>query len=256
MNKTALVTGGTRGIGLGIAESLADSGYNLALNGMRPESSVKEVLEKLENKGVSVLYVQGDIGKTEDREEIVAKSLAHFKRINVLVNNAGVAPRIRKDILEIEENDFDYLLDINLKGTFFLTQAVAKDMLERKKQDRAFEASIITITSISSEVASVNRAEYCISKAGLSMLTKLMATRLGEAGIAVYEVRPGVIETDMISAVKSKYEDLIAHGLTIEKKLGQPADIGRIVKSLADGALPYATGQVITADGGLTLKRL
>jgi len=256
MDKTALITGGTRGIGLGIAEHLAAAGYHLVLNGQRPEESVKEVLQMLESKGVSVLYLRGDIGKREDRERIVARSVAHCKRINVLVNNAGVAPRVRKDILEVEEEDYDYLLDINLKGTFFLSQLVAKHMMEKKKADSTFAGSIITINSISAEVASINRGEYCISKAGLAMLTKLLATRLGDAGIPVYEVRPGVIETDMIAAVKSKYEDLIAGGLTIEKRLGSPGDIGKIVATLAGGNLPYATGQVIVADGGLTLQRL
>ena len=256
MKKVALITGGTRGIGLGIAEHMAAAGYHLVLNGMRPDAAVQEVLKKLEGMGAAVHYVQGDIGRKTDRDKIVVESLRRFKAIHVLVNNAGVAPRVRKDLLEIEETDFDYLLDINLKGTFFLTQAVAKLMLENKGQQPEFEASIITISSISAEVASINRGEYCMSKAGLGMMTKLMATRMGEAGIPVYEVRPGVIDTDMISSVKGKYEDLLANGLTIEKRLGQPADIGRIVVALASGALPYSTGQVINADGGLMLRRL
>lgn len=256
MKKVALITGGTRGIGLGIAEHMAAAGYHLVLNGMRPDAAVQEVLQKIEGMGAAVHYVQGDIGQKADRDKIVQESLSRFKAIHVLVNNAGVAPRVRKDLLEIEEADYDYLLDINLKGTFFLTQAVAKLMLEKKGQHPEFEASIITISSISAEVASINRGEYCMSKAGLGMMTKLMATRMGESGIPVYEVRPGVIDTDMISSVKGKYEDLLAKGLTIEKRLGQPADIGRIVVALASGALPYSTGQVINADGGLMLRRL
>ncbi|MEQ8415706.1 MAG: 3-ketoacyl-ACP reductase [Imperialibacter sp.] len=254
--KVALITGGTRGIGLGIAKSLAAAGYDLALNGMRPVEDIKEVIKELEKLGAKVAYVEGNLGVKEDREKMIFQTLAHFQRLNLLVNNAGVAPRVRKDVLEIDEDDYDYMLDINLKGTFFLSQLVANQMLKEKASEPAFEGSIITISSISAEVASINRGEYCMAKAGLGMMTKLLATRLGEAGIPVYEVRPGVIETDMISKVKGKYEELIANGLTVEKRLGQPEDIGRIVASLATGCIPYATGQVIMADGGLTLRRL
>ncbi len=254
--KVALITGGTRGIGLGIAKKLASAGFDLAINGMRPVEDIQEVVQELEKLGARVVYVQGNLGVTEDRKKIVFQTLTYFKKLNVLVNNAGVAPRVRKDILEIDEDDFDYMLNINLKGTFFLSQEVAKQMLREKAVFPAFEGSIINISSVSAEVASLNRGEYCIAKAGLAMVTKLLATRMGEAGIPVYEVRPGIIETDMISKVKGKYEDLIANGLTIEKRLGQPEDIGRIVATLATGDIPYATGQVITADGGLTLRRL
>lgn len=254
--KVALITGGSRGIGLGIAKALASHGYDLAVNGMRPAEEVADVLSELRGLGAGVLYVQGNLGERADRVRMVDQILAHFKTIHVLVNNAGVAPRVRKDILEMTEEDFDYVLDINLKGTFFLSQLVANTMLRQKGTNPAFEGSIITISSISAEVASVNRGEYCMSKAGLGMMTKLLATRLGEAGIPVYEVRPGVIETDMIAKVKGKYEELIANGLTVEKRLGQPEDIGKIVAALATGSIPYATGQVITADGGLTIRRL
>ena len=254
--KVALITGGTRGIGLGIAKALAAAGYDLALNGMRPEADIRPVVQELKQLGAQIIYIQGNLGVTEDREKMVFQTMSHFQKLNVLVNNAGVAPRVRKDILEIDEDDYDYMLDINLKGTFFLSQLVANQMLKEKAAIPAFDGSIITISSISAEVASINRGEYCMAKAGLGMMTKLLATRLGEAGIPVYEVRPGVIETDMISQVKGKYEELIANGLTVEKRLGQPEDIGRIVASLATGGIPYATGQVIVADGGLTLRRL
>jgi len=254
--KVALITGGSRGIGLGIAKALAAHGYDLAVNGMRPAEEVADVLIELQSLGAGVLYVQGNLGERADRVRMVEQTLAHFTTIHVLVNNAGVAPKVRKDILEITEEDFDYVLDINLKGTFFLSQMVANTMLRQKATNPAFEGSIITISSISAEVASVSRGEYCISKAGLGMMTKLLATRLGEAGIPVYEVRPGVIETDMIAKVKGKYEELIANGLTVEKRLGQPEDIGKIVAALATSSIPYATGQVITADGGLTIRRL
>jgi 3-oxoacyl-[acyl-carrier protein] reductase len=252
----ALITGGTRGIGLGIAKALATAGYDLMLNGMRPEADIQPVVQELEKFGAKVAYVQGNLGVKEDREKMVFQTLTQFRKLNLLVNNAGVAPRVRKDVLEIDEDDYDYMLDINLKGTFFLSQLVANQMLKEKAASATFEGSIITISSISAEVASINRGEYCMAKAGLGMMTKLLATRLGEAGIPVYEVRPGVIETDMISKVKGKYEELIENGLTVEKRLGQPEDIGRIVASLATGGIPYSTGQVIMADGGLTLRRL
>ncbi|MEQ9377171.1 MAG: 3-ketoacyl-ACP reductase [Imperialibacter sp.] len=254
--KVALITGGTRGIGLGIGKALAAAGYDLMLNGMRPEADIQPVVQELEKLGAKVAYVQSNLGVKEDREKMVFQTLTRFRKLNLLVNNAGVAPRVRKDVLKIDEEDYDYMLDINLKGTFFLSQLVANQMLKEKAASATFEGSIITISSISAEVASINRGEYCMAKAGLGMMTKLLATRLGEAGIPVYEVRPGVIETDMISKVKGKYEELIANGLTVEKRLGQPEDIGRIVASLATGGIPYATGQVIVADGGLTLRRL
>jgi len=254
--KVALITGGSRGIGLGIAKALAAHGYDLAINGMRPAEEVSEVLNGLRSLGAGVLYVQGNLGERANRVRMLEETLTHFKTIHVLVNNAGVAPRVRKDILEITEDDFDYVLDINLKGTFFLSQLVSNAMLQQKTTNPAFEGSIITISSISAEVASISRGEYCMSKAGLGMMTKLLATRLGAADIPVYEVRPGVIETDMIAKVKGKYEELIANGITVEKRLGQPEDIGKIVAALATGSIPYATGQVITADGGLTIRRL
>jgi 3-oxoacyl-[acyl-carrier protein] reductase len=255
MNKSALITGGSRGIGLGIAEALGKQGYRLAINGVRDEDEVEQQLDYL-RRFTDVVYCQGNIGDLRDHKAIMAKAFARFKTIDVLVNNAGVAPKNRKDILELDEESYDRLMDINLKGTFFLTQVVAQQMLAEKKSNKDYAPSIITITSMSAEVASINRAEYCMSKAALSMMTKLFATRLAEADIPVYEVRPGIIQTDMTSGVKEKYDKLINEGLTLEKRWGTPADIGKIVVALASGTIPYATGQVIAADGGLTVRRL
>jgi 3-oxoacyl-[acyl-carrier protein] reductase len=256
MGKTALVTGGSRGIGYGVAEALAQSGFDLVINGIREESHVTAQLEALKKFKVDVIYCPGNIGNEADRKAIVEKAFTHFKSVNVLVNNAGVAPRIRKDILALAEADFDYLMDINLKGTFFFTQAVANRMIAEKKTNPDYKASIISITSISAEVASVNRGEYCMSKAGLAMMTKLFAVCLAEWNIPVYEVRPGIIETDMTSGVKEKYDTLIREGLTLEKRWGKPEDIGKIVAALAKGDIPYSTGQVIVPDGGMGVRRL
>ncbi|HKZ39029.1 MAG TPA: 3-ketoacyl-ACP reductase [Chryseolinea sp.] len=256
MGKTALITGGSRGIGYGIATSLARQGYSLAINGVRKEEEVKEQLDGLKKFNTEVVYCQGNIGNSEEREKIVSQTIAQFKVIDLLVNNAGVAPQTRKDILELDEVSYERLMDINLKGTFFLTQLVARNMLQAKKEDVDYHGCIITITSMSAEVASINRAEYCMSKAALSMMTKLFAIRLGDENIPVYEVRPGIIRTDMTAGVKEKYDTLIEQGLTLEKRWGTPEDIGQIVASLAKGDIPYATGQIITADGGLTISRL
>ena len=255
MAKSALITGGSRGIGLGIAEALAKQGYNLAINGVRNEDDAREQLDVL-RKMTDVVYCQGNIGDLNDHKEILSRALSHFKSIDVLVNNAGVAPKTRKDIMELDEEGYDRLMDINLKGTFFLTQQVAREMLAARNKNPEYHPCIITITSMSAEVASINRGEYCISKAGLSMMTKLFAIRLADADIPVYEVRPGIIQTDMTSGVKEKYDRLIEGGLTLEKRWGTPADIGRIVAALAKGEVPYSTGQVIAADGGLTIQRL
>ena len=255
MEKSALITGGSRGIGLGIAEALGKLGYRLAINGIRSEEEVSEQLNYL-RKYTDVFYCPGNIGDLADHKSIVESAIDRFKKIDVLVNNAGVAPKIRKDIMELDEEGYDRLMDINLKGTFFLTQAVARHMLTEKARNSDYSPSIITITSMSAVVASINRAEYCMSKAALSMMTTLFATRLADAGIPVYEVRPGIIQTDMTSGVKEKYDKLIQEGLTLEKRWGTPADIGKIVGALASGSIPYSTGQVIQADGGLTVRRL
>lgn len=256
MKQVALITGGTRGIGLGIAIELAKEGIHLAVSGMRSEDKVTAVLEELRSYGVDAVYCQGDVGVVADRESVVSKVRDTFGHLNFLVNNAGVAPKERLDLLEAKEESFEYVMKTNLQGPYFLSQAVASWLVEQKKEDPSFFGAIINISSISATVASVNRGEYCVSKAGMSMMTKLFATRLGAFDIPVYEIRPGVIETDMTSGVKEKYDQLFREGLSPQARWGKPSDIGKIVKALASGLLPYSTGEVIMADGGLTIPRL
>lgn len=256
MKKVALVTGGSRGIGLGIAEELAARGFDLAINGVRPESDVTPVLKNLKDRGSDAVYCQGDIASSSDRTRIIQRVKGHFGKLNVLVNNAGIAPKERRDILEATEESFDHVISTNLKGNYFLTQQAAKWMINLRKADPGFEACIINVSSISATVASVNRGEYCISKAGISMATQLFAVRLGEFNIPVFEVRPGVISTDMTSGVKEKYDKMIEQGLCVTPRWGYPDDVGKVVGALAAGGFAYSTGQVIMVDGGLTLPRL
>ena len=256
MSKVAFITGGTRGIGLGIAKSLAQKGFDLALNGMREKDSVLPVLEELEKSGIQAKYFQGNIGSAEDRSRILEEILEKFGKINILVNNAGVAPKVRADILDVVEDDFDYVVDTNMKGTFFLSQSIAKSMIKSKEKYPEEYFTIITITSVSAVLASTNRVAYCMSKSGLSMMNQTFAVRLAEFEIPVFELRPGVIETDMTAGVKEKYQTQIANGLTLEPRMGKPEDIGNMVAALADGILTYGTGQIITMDGGMTVGRL
>jgi len=256
MKRVALITGGSRGIGFGIAKHLAENGFDICINGVREETDVTDVLIELRATGADVIYCQGDVSSTADRKIILQKVKDYFGKLHVLVNNAGVAPKERKDILETTEESFDRLIATNLKSTYFLTQDVANWMIAQKKADISFQPCIINISSISATVASVNRGEYCVSKAGISMVTQLFAVRLGEFDIPVYEVRPGVIYTDMTSAVKEKYDKLIDEGLCVQKRWGYPEDVGKAVSALAVGNFPYSTGQVIMVDGGLTLPRL
>jgi len=256
MNRVALVTGGARGIGLGIAQCLAIEGCDLALCGVRPPAAAEKAVYGLRAAGRDVMYVQADVSAAEDRTRLLAGLKARFGRLNVLVNNAGVAPEVRADILEASEESYDRVMGINLKGPYFLTQAVANWMVAQRKEDADFAGCIINISSMSATVASPNRGEYCLSKAGVSMATKLWAARLGEFGIPVYEVCPGVVMTDMTAAVKDKYDRLIAGGLTVQQRWGYPEDVGKAVAMLVRGDLPYSTGQSIMVDGGLTLQRL
>ena len=255
MKRVALITGGSRGIGFGIAKHLAQNGFDLAVNGVREEKAVADVLQELRNTGADVLYCQGDVSLTGDRKKIIEQVKKHFGKLHVLVNNAGVAPKERKDILETTEESFDRLMATNLKSTYFLSQHVANWMIEQKKANTSFTSCIINVSSVSATVANVNRGEYCVSKAGMSMVTQLFAVRLGEFDIPVYEVRPGVIYTDMTVAVKEKYDKLIVEGLTVQKRWGYPDDVGKAVSALAFGSFPYSTGQVIMIDGGITLSR-
>ncbi len=256
MKPVAFVTGGSRGIGLGISKQLCENGYDVAINGVRGEDQVQDVLDELRSSGADVIYCQGDIRSAEDREAIVDKLRSHYGRLNVLVNNAGVAPKERLDPLEATEESYDRVMGINLKGPYFLTQGIARWMVEQKEEDDAFSGTIVTVGSISATVVSPNRGEYCISKAGLAMHSKIWAVRLAEYDINVYEVRPGVIKTDMTSGVQEKYDRLIADGLTVQQRWGYPEDLGKAVLSLADGNFAYSTGEVIMVDGGLTIPRL
>ncbi len=256
MKRVALITGGSRGIGFGVASHLATHGFDVAINGVRDEAAVQEAIKTLQDLGAQVIYCQGSISSSEDRKKIIQQVKARFGRLNVLVNNAGIAPKERRDVLQTTEESFDEVLSTNLKGNYFLTQLSANWMIEQKKADPSFKGCIINVSSISATVASVNRGEYCISKAGLSMSTQLFAVRLGEFDIPVFEVRPGIISTDMTSGVKEKYDRLIEGGLTVQKRWGFPDDVGSVVASLASGNFPYSTGQVIMVDGGLTIPRL
>ena len=252
----ALVTGGTRGIGLGIAVELAAAGYDLMLCGMRDEAQVADTLEALRLHGGTVAYQVADVSDADARQTLLDAVRARYGCLNLLVNNAGVAPSVRADILEATEASFERLVRINLQGPYFLTQAVANWMIEQRHADPRMPLHIVNISSISATVASPSRGEYCITKAGLGMATQLWAARLGEFDIPVYEVRPGVTATDMTSGVKDKYDKLIAEGLCVQPRWGQPEDVGRAVAALVSGAFAYSTGQVIMVDGGLTLPRL
>jgi 3-oxoacyl-[acyl-carrier protein] reductase len=255
-NRTALITGGTRGIGLGIARALARERWDLALGGIRPEADVTDVLEELRGEGGAVHYLRGDLARAEDRARVIADLRQRFGVVNALVNNAGRAPRVRADLLEATEESFEEVLRTNLQGPYFLTQAIARDQVERRRTNPSFDAALVFVTSVSAELASPNRGEYCVSKAGLSMAARLFALRLAEHGIPVYEVRPGIVATDMTAGVRETYDRRIADGLVPARRWGQPDDVGRVVAGLVRGDLPYATGTVINVDGGLSIPRL
>ena len=256
-NRVALVTGGSRGIGQGIAAALAAEGWQLAINGLRDQAQVENVLSSLRQQGVDCIYCRGDVASAADRAAIVQEVQKHFGQLHLLVNNAGVTSPARRDLLDATEEAFDRVLAVNLKAAFFLTQSVARWMIaQREAAADNFRGTIINISSISAEVASLNRGDYCISRAGMSMNTKLWAARLAEAAIDVYEVRPGVVRTDMTAPVAEKYDALIAAGLTVEPRWGTPEDVGRAVALLARGELRYATGNVLYVDGGLSIQRL
>lgn len=254
--RCALVTGSTRGIGLAIAVALAREGFNLALNGRRPEAAAREAIRQCKCEGVEVWYFQADISNPEDRRKLVEGVKERFGRLDVLVNNAGVAPAERMDLLEATEESFDQVLAINLKGPYFLTQLVARWMVEQKKKFPERNMMIINISSISAYTASPDRGEYCVSKAGLSMMTKLYAVRLAPFGINVYEIRPGIIETDMTAPVREKYDQLIQKGLTPIKRWGKPEDVAQAVVGLSKGLFKFSTGEVINVDGGFHITRL
>jgi len=254
--KVAIVTGGARGIGNSIAQQLAKEGYAIAIFDVILPENVKENLDLFKDYNVPFIYIQGNLADSGDRQRLVRDVIDRFGRIDVLVNNAGVSPKVRKDILEMEEESFDFVIGINLKGTLFLTQLVAREMIHLVNSGVDIQPIIINISSMSAYTSSTSRGEYCISKAGISMITKLFADRLAEYGIYVYEIRPGIIMTDMTSVVKEKYDKLIEEGVTLIKRWGYPQDIANAVSVLCSGKLSYSTGEVINVDGGFHIRRL
>jgi 3-oxoacyl-[acyl-carrier protein] reductase len=253
----AIVTGSSRGIGRGIALSLAERGWQIVINYRSNFTAAEEAQKAVEAAGGGALIIQADMASQADLLKLVEATLAKYGRIDLLVNNAGVAPRQRVDMLQVAETSYNEVMDINLKGPFFLTQRVANEMIALLKEEAISQPAIINISSISAYTSSPTRAEYCISKAGMSMMTKLWADRLAEYGINVYEIRPGIIATDLTSVVKEKYDHLILEeGLTPIKRWGVPDDIGKAVVAIAEGLFPFSTGEVINVDGGFHLHRL
>ena len=252
----ALITGGARGIGLGIAKSLASDGYSLALNGVRSADLVADVLTAFRDAGTEVVYCQGDVSSGSDRASIVQKVKDKFSRMDVLINNAGITSPGRKDLLEADEESFDRVVSVNLKGPYFLTQLAANFMIDLLGASLETEPCIVNVSSISAEFVSTNRGDYCLTKAATGMATKLWATRLADFGIRVYEIQPGIIRSDMTSGVMEKYDRMFKDGLALEKRWGEPEDIGRAVATLVRGDIPYATGQVLYLDGGMRIQRL
>jgi 3-oxoacyl-[acyl-carrier protein] reductase len=252
----ALVTGAGRGIGQAIALSLAKASWQVVINYRSDEKAARNTLQLIQQAGGEGLLIQADISNSQNRERLVAKTLKAWGRIDLLVNNAGIAPHQRMDILQTSETSYDEVMTVNLKGPFFLTQLVACAMIDLLEAGVISNPKIINVGSISAYTSSVERGEYCISKAGMAMMTALFAHRLAEYNIYVYEVRPGVIETDMTSAVKEKYNRLFATGLTPIQRWGQPEDVAQAVLAIAEGHLPYSTGEVINVDGGFHLRRL
>ena len=254
--RVALVTGAGRGIGRGVALALGERGWAVVVNYRGNAEAAQETAQAVEAAGGRALLIQADVAQTADRERLLAETLAAFGRIDMLVNNAGMGPRQRVDLLETSEASYDEVMAVNLKGPFFLAQATAKAMIALVKAGTVQAPKIINIGSISAYTASINRAEYCISKAGVGMMTALFADRLATEGINVYEIRPGIIETDLTSVAKAKYDALIADGLTPIRRWGQHVDVAATVVAIAEGYLPFSTGEVINVDGGFHLRRL
>ena len=255
MKQTAIVTGGSRGIGFAIAKQLGLDGFNIVIIDLGPEEGCQDNLNVLNEAGIDCMYVQGSITTANDRERLVAETVARFGGIHVLVNNAGVAPNVRNDLLEMTEESFDRVIGINTKGTMFLTQAVAKQMVTQEICGKK-RGTIVNISSCSAEVSSTGRGEYCVSKAGVSMLTKLYADRLAAEGILVHEVRPGVIATDMTSTVKEKYDNMFAAGVFPIARWGTSEDVAGVVSAFASDKFTYTTGNYVDVDGGFHIKRL
>jgi 3-oxoacyl-[acyl-carrier protein] reductase len=254
--RVALVTGASRGIGRSVALALAEHGWTIAVHYNRQDEAAAAVLQQITAKGGHGLLLSADLGSAAQRQAMLAALRQTCGRLDLLVNNAGMAPRQRVDLLEMSEASYDEVLAVNLKGPFFLSQAAARWMVEQVQAGTITAPHIINIGSLSAYTSSVSRGEYCVSKAGVAMMTALFADRLAEYGISVFEVRPGIIETDMTAVVHEKYDHLFASGLTPIRRWGQPEDVARAVLAIAEGYLPYSTGEVINVDGGFHLRRL
>jgi NAD(P)-dependent dehydrogenase (short-subunit alcohol dehydrogenase family) len=262
----AFITGASRGIGRGIAIELANHGYDLAgssrfLDSRMSENGIFEVKQRVEEGGSAFLPVRGDVSIFEDHQRMVAEVVDHFGRIDLLVNNAGVAPKQRLDVLDTQPESFDRVMSTNARGPFFLTQRVARQMIEQVQSQAdgslvGFKPKIVFVTSVSVYMSSPSRAEYCLSKAALSMTASIFADRLSEHGINVYEVRPGIIKTDMTAGVQDKYDRLIEGGLIPQGRWGLPEDVGKAVVALVSGGFEYSTGAVIEVSGGMNIRRL
>ena len=270
-SRVAIVTGASRGIGRAIAVALGGLGFGVAINYHANADAADEAAALVEAAGGKAFTIQSDIASEDDRHRMVEETAEHLGPISLLVNNAGVAPKVRADMLEMQPDSYDYVMDANLRGPYFLTQMVAHAMIEHASHpapgpgssghhgtdDNKPIPAIINISSVSAYAASVNRAEYCIAKAGMSMMTQLYAARLAEHGILVYEIRPGIIATDMTSGVKAKYDKLILEdGITPIRRWGKPEDVAAAVTAIAEGKLPFSTGEVINVDGGFHMQRL
>ncbi len=255
-NPVALITGARRGIGYGIAEILTKNRYDIVFNGISSAEKTTAQIKNLEIGNTKILYVQADISLNEDRIKLIEMTRKKFSRLDLLVNNAGIAPEKRVDLLEAGEESFDRVISTNLKGPYFLTQLAARWMIEQKEKDSSRHPKIINISSISAYTSSPSRGEYCVSKAGVSMMTKLFADRLAEFDIPVYEIQPGITKTDMTASVQAKYDKMIGDGLLPFKRWGTPEDVAKAVLAIAQDLLPYSTGEVINVDGGFHLRRL
>ena len=255
MKQTAIVTGGSRGIGFAIAKQLGQDGFNIVIMDMNDQSAYQDNLDQLTAQGTEYLYLKGNICDAGDRQRLIDETMAKFGGIHVLVNNAGVSPKVRADLLEMSEESFDRVVGINTKGNMFMTQAVAKQMLKQDYIGRK-RGTIVNISSCSAVVSSISRGEYCVSKAGVSMLTTLYADRLAPEGILVHEVRPGVIATDMTATVKEKYDKMFADGLFPIARWGTPEDIAGVVSAFCSDKFTYTTGNYVDVDGGFHIQRL
>lgn len=255
MKKTAIITGSSRGIGFAIARRLGLDGNRIVMVATGAQEKNQTALDELEALDIECMYVQANIGSHEDRLRIVRETVEKFERIDILVNNAGVAPLVRADLLDMTEESFDRVISVNTKGTMFLTQAVAKQMISQEPVDGR-RGIIVNVSSCSAAVSSVSRGEYCISKAGVSMLTTLYADRLAAEGILVHEVRPGVIATDMTSTVTEKYDQLIQDGVFPIARWGKPEDVANVVSAFCSDKFQYTTGNYIDVDGGFHISRL